>query len=271
MKKIFALCLIFIVYSGCEINPFTGQWSLALIPDKMIFSMADEQYGDFLSTSTIVTGTPEAEMIARVGANIVEAAQKLAVSVGRPNYFNDYNWEFNLIQDNTINAWVMPGGKIVFYTGILPITQNEAGVAGVMGHEVAHAFLNHGRERMSAGIIQQLVGLGLSIFVFNNMRPEAQALAMMGYTVGTNLVVMLPFSRQNEDEADVYGQLLMAIAGYDPDEASGFWERMRALGDSGTPEFLRTHPTHDNRINNLQANAPEARRRAIEEFGVTFD
>jgi len=241
---------------------------MAFISNDQLFPMAFSQYDDFKKENTVVTGTADAIMLNRVGNRIAEAAQKLLASQGHPNYFKDYRWEFTLVRDPSINAWAMPGGKIAFYTGILPVTRNEAGIAVVMGHEIAHAILNHGQQRMSAGILQEIGALGVSVATANKS-PEAQALIMLAYGVGSDVGGTLPFSRQHEHEADEYGLILMAIAGYNPDEAIPFWERMNAAGGGGVPEFLSTHPSAPNRIANLRSFAPEAKRRAAE-FGVRF-
>jgi len=268
MRKIHLLFLIFIVTLGCTINPLTGKRNMAFIPNSQLFPMAFSQHSDFLKESTIVRGTRDAEMIQRVGNRIADAAQRLLAAEGQPNYFRDYKWEFTLVKDDAINAWAMPGGKIVFYTGILPITKNEAGIAVVMGHEVAHAILNHGQQRMSAGILQQLGAMGVTVATANQS-PEAQNLIMSAFGVSTTLGGTLPFSRQHEHEADRYGLILMAIAGYNPSEGAVFWERMSNAGGGSVPEFLSTHPSNANRIRNLRNIVPEAKRRAAD-FGVTF-
>jgi predicted Zn-dependent protease len=263
MKKIHYLFLIIIIFSGCATNPVTGQRNMAFISNNQLFSMSFASYQEFLSENTIVTGTPEAEMIVRVGNRLVEAAQRLLASQGNPNFMNDFQWEFTLVQDNTVNAWVMPGGKVVFYTGILPVTQNEDGIAVVMGHEIAHAILNHGQQRMSAGLLQQIGMLGLAVGT-SGFSVEAQAGIMMAFGVGTNLFGALPFSRAHEREADEYGLILMAIAGYNLNEAPAFWERIMAISGGGTPQFLSTHPSPPNRARDLQNFIPEAQRRAAQ-------
>jgi len=263
MKKLYGLFLIIIVFSGCTTNPVTGRSNMAFIPNSQLFAMSNDQYGEFLNENTIVTGTPEAAMLVRVGNRLVQAAQKLLVSMGDPNFLNDYRWEFTLIQDNAVNALVMPGGKVVFYTGILPLTQNEDGIAVVMSHEIAHAILNHGQQRMSADLLQQIGGLGVTLATINRS-PEAQALVMTAYGVGTTFGGTLPFSRAHEREADQYGLLLMAIADYNLEEAAAFWERMMALGGGGTPEFLSTHPSPPNRARDLHNYIPEAQAKATQ-------
>ena len=227
--------------------------------------MASEQYAQALDESTVVKGTPEAEMLSRVGWKLVKAAEKWVAAQGSPNHFDNYQWAFTLIEDKNINAWAMPGGKIVFYTGILPVTQNEAGIAVVMGHEIAHAILNHGQQRMSAGLLQQAGMTGTSILLgTSGLSPEIQSLSMTAFGVGSNIFGTLPFSRRHEDEADLLGLKLMAIAGYDPHEAVSFWERMNALSGGGGPAWLSTHPSHEGRIKNLKNSIPKAMQTAAQ-------
>ncbi|MCL2719799.1 MAG: M48 family metallopeptidase [Treponema sp.] len=268
-KAIYILLFIILIFSGCATNPVTGKTSIAIIPNSMLFPMSFTQYDTFLRENSVVRGTAEAQMLTRVGMRLADAAQKLLAAEGQPNYLSDYRWEFTLIRDNSINAWAMPGGKIVFYTGILPVTRNETGIAVVMGHEIAHQILNHGQQRMSADLLQQIGAIGVAVAT-SNQSPETQALIMTAYGVGSELGGTLPFSRQHEYEADRYGLLLMAIAGYNPDEAIVFWERMSSMGGGSVPEFLSTHPSDANRIRNLRNFAPEAKQRAVT-FGVTFN
>ena len=205
-------------------------------------------------------------MIERVGQKIAQAADKWLTANGYPHYLKDYKWEYNLVKDETVNAWCMPGGKIVFYTGILPITQTETGVAVVMGHEVAHALADHGAQRMSAGIVQQAVSVAGNVALSEKEKEREKFNAVYG--IGTTLGVMLPFSRSHESEADKIGLTIMAIAGYNPDEAAKLWMRMKAHSASNTPEFLSTHPSNDTRITNLTKWAPDAKAEA-KKFGVT--
>jgi len=273
MKKLFPILIVIILlFSGCATNPMTGGRTMAFIPNSQLFPMAFSAYDEMLAEYTIVTGTPEAEMLSRVGWRLVDATQKWVTAQGSPNHLADFQWAFTLIQDNSINAWAMPGGKIAFYTGILPVTRNEAGIAVVMGHEIAHAVLNHGQQRMSAGLLQEIGGMGLAVGLgFAGLSPQSQAMTMAAFGVGSTVLGTLPFSRRHEDEADRLGLILMAIAGYDPQEAVSFWERMNALagGGGGGPQWLSTHPSHENRIRNLQRTVPEAKREAAR-FGVTL-
>lgn len=266
MKKILLMLTLFLAVSACKVNPFTGQKTLNFYPNSQIFPMAFAQYDQFLQENNVIDGTSEAHMITRVGQRISAAAERWLSANGYPGYLNDYKWEYNLVKDETVNAWCMPGGKIVFYTGILPICQGETGVAVVMGHEVAHALADHGAQRMSAGTLQQIGAVAGNIAIQD---PEKRNMFNQAYGIGSQLGAMLPFSRSHETEADRIGLQIMAIAGYDPYEAAELWKRMKAKsGGQAPPEFMSTHPSNDTRINNLTAWAPEAAAEAAK-FGVT--
>ncbi|WP_010178480.1 M48 family metallopeptidase [Aquimarina agarilytica] len=260
-----------VLLMGCATNPFTGKKTLALVSNSQIFPMAFQQYDQFLSQNKVVKGTSDAEMITRIGQKISKAAERWFNANGHPEYLEGYKWEYNLVDDKTVNAWCMPGGKIVFYTGILPIAANEAGIAAIMGHEVAHALANHGQQRMSAGQIQQVAGVAGSI-AMSGKSAAAQQIFAQAFGIGSQVGIMLPFSRSHETEADKIGINLMAIAGYNPEEAAKLWVRMKAnsskSGNGAPPEMLSTHPSNDTRIANLTKWAPEARREAAK-FGVT--
>jgi predicted Zn-dependent protease len=268
MKKIFTLLTIIPLFSGCVTNPLTGKKTMAFVGNNQLFPSSFAQYNEFLNENTVVSGTSEAVMVSRVGAKLAEAAQKWLSSEGNSHYLDDYRWEYNLVLDNTINAWCMPGGKIVVYTGILPITRTEAGLAVVLGHEISHALLNHGQQRMSAGVLQELGAVGLTLGT-SGLSQQTQSMAMAAYGIGSEVGGALPFSRSHESEADHYGLFLMAIAGYNPDEAAPFWERMASLGGGGTPELLSTHPSDSTRIRQIQGWTSEAKQKAAE-FGVRF-
>jgi len=216
------------LFLSCATNPFTGKKTLALVPNSQLFPTAFAQYDQFLTENNVVTGTADAE-------------------------------------DKTVNAWCMPGGKIVFYTGILPIAQNETGIAAIMGHEVAHALANHGQQRMSAGMLQQLGAVAGNVAIKD---AQTRNIFNQAYGIGSNVGVMLPFSRSHETQSDQIGLHLMAIAGYNPEEASELWKRMKAnSGGQAPPEFLSTHPSNDTRISNLEQWAPKAKAEA-KKFGV---
>ncbi len=222
--------------------------------------MSFQQYEQVKKESKIITGTDGARMVKRIGARIQRAVEQYFVEQGKPNYLKDYSWEFNMIEDDkTINAWCMPGGKVAFYTGIMPICQDESGVAVVMGHEIAHAIANHGSERISqqsaASVGLGLVGVALGAGGAASATPD---LIMQGAGAVTSLGI-LAFSRKHESEADKLGLFFMAMAGYDPQPAPEFWKRMSS-GSEGKqpPEFISTHPSHETRIADLNAMMPEA-------------
>ena len=252
------LCMGLLV--TCVTNPLTGKHTMALVSNKELFASSFQQYGQFLSENKVVTGTADAMMVERIGGNIRKAAEKWLASEGQSGYLKDYRWEYHLVDSKQVNAWCMPGGKIVVYTGILPLTKTEDGLATVMGHEVAHALLNHGQQRVSAGVLQQIGAAGVSIAV-SGQSEISQALLMTAYGAGSALFGTLPFSRKHESEADHYGLILMAIAGYNPEASVPFWERMAAMGGS-TPEFLSTHPSDKTRIKQLRKSIPEAKKKA---------
>lgn len=255
------------LFFSCATNPFTGKKTMALVPNSQLFPTAFAQYDQFLGENKVITGTADAKMISRVGQRIAAASERWLTANGHHAYLNDYKWEYNLVDDATVNAWCMPGGKIVFYTGILPIAKSETGVAAIMGHEVAHALANHGQQRMSAGMLQQFGAVAGNIVIQDDRDRET---FNQYYGVGSQIGVMLPFSRNHETEADKIGLYLMAIAGYNPAEASELWKRMKANSGSGQapPEIMSTHPSNDSRIANLAALAPQAVEEA-KKFGVT--
>jgi len=266
-KKTIAFVGMLAIFVSCATNPFTGKKTMAFVGNDQLFPSAFAQYNQVLSENQVVTGTRDSEMITRVGQRIAVAAERWLNANGHQGYLDDYKWEYKLIQSEQVNAWCMPGGKIAFYTGILPIAQNETGVAAIMGHEVAHALANHGQQRMSAAYLQQGLAVAGNIALSNDQ--QALGIFNQSYGVVSNVAGMLPFSRSHETEADKIGVILMAIAGYNPDEASELWKRMKAnSGGQAPPEFLSTHPSNDTRINNLQALAPKAKAEA-KKFGVT--
>lgn len=266
LKKLTGYFAILLLIFACTTNPFTGKKTLALVPNSQILPMSFQQYSQFLSENKVINGTADSKMVKRVGQKISTAAERWLNANGYAGYLKDYQWEYNLVQDEAVNAWCMPGGKIVFYTGILPIAAGERGVAAIMGHEVAHALANHGQQRMSAGQLQAIGAVAGNIALSND--PETQQIFNSAYGVGTTVGVMLPFSRKHESEADRIGLTIMAIAGYDPNEAVELWRRMKASsGDGAPPEFLSTHPSHDTRIQDLNTWVAEAKAEAAK-FGV---
>ena len=255
-----------VMFLSCATNPFTGKKTLALVPNSQIFPTAFAQYDQFLNENTVVTGTSDAAMVKNVGQKIAVAAERWLNANGYQGYLKDYKWEYTLVKDKAVNAWCMPGGKIVVYTGILPVANGEAGLAAIMGHEVSHALANHGQQRMSAGILQQAGAVAGNVAIEDQ---RSLNIFNQAYGVGTNVLGILPFSRSNETEADEIGLYLMAIAGYNPMEAADLWRRMKAQsGGQSPPEFLSTHPSNDSRIRHIEAMSPKAVAEA-KKFGVT--
>lgn len=268
LRQITIVLSFFLLVVACKTNPFTGKKNLNFYPNSQIFPAAFQQYNQVLSESNVVTGTPEARLINKVGDKIAIAAERYLNANGYQGYLDDYKWEYNLIKDDQVNAWAMPGGKIAFYTGIMPIAEDEAGVAAIMAHEVAHALADHGAQRMSAAQLQQLGAVAGNV-ALSGKSQETQQIFNQAYGVGSQVGVMLPFSRGHETEADRIGLTLMAIAGYEPAEAADLWRRMKAnAGGQAPPEFLSTHPSSDTRIRNIEKWAPEAKAEA-RKFGVT--
>jgi predicted Zn-dependent protease len=250
--------LVILNFQSCSTVPVTGRSQLNVIPSSELMSMSFQQYDQFLKENKLSKNKQQSDMIKKVGARISKAVEEYFAQRNMSSELKGYQWEFNLIEDEQVNAWAMPGGKVVFYTGILPITQTEAGVAVVMGHEVAHAVAEHGGERMSHQVMQQFGGMALSK-ILEKESDALQGILLTAYGVGSQVGVMLPFSRLHESEADHLGLIFMAMAGYDPNEAVSFWKRMAdAKGGQAPPEWLSTHPADETRIDDLKKALPEA-------------
>lgn len=253
-----SLIFLFLFIVSCSTVPVTGRKQLSLIPASQMMSMSFQQYDQFLNENPPSKDKKQSAMIKNVGAKIQRAVEQYFNQKGMADHLKGYNWEFNLVDSKDVNAWCMPGGKVVFYTGILPICKDEAGVAVVMGHEIAHAIAEHGGERMSQSLITQLGGMGLAL-ALQNKSEQTQQLWMTAFGIGAQVGIMLPFSRLHESEADHLGLIFMAMAGYNPRLAPEFWKRMAAnKGGQAPPEFLSTHPSDQTRINDLQKLMPEA-------------
>lgn len=257
MRKLISIVTLASILYACATVPVTGRRQLNLVSNEEIIVESSKEYQKVLATSKLSDNQEQVAMIRRVGSRIQKAVEQYMAQKGASDQLTGFKWEFNLIQDDkTVNAWCMPGGKVAFYTAILPICKDETGVAIVMGHEVAHAIANHGRERMSEAMLANglLSGLGAAV----GQNPTlAQQLLLQSIGVGAN-VGMLKFSREHESEADHIGLIFMSMAGYDPQEAPKFWERMQSVGGQQPPEFLSTHPSHETRIKDLQGWIPEA-------------
>lgn len=243
---------------ACATVPVTGRKQLSLVNSSEINTMSATQYSDVIKKGPLSTNKEQVDMIKRVGGRIQKAVEQYMADKGASDQLAGFAWEFNLIEDDkTVNAWCMPGGKVAFYTAILPICKDETGVAVVMGHEVAHAIANHGRERMSQGLIQEFGLSTLGAAMGQNPGTTTQLL-YQAVGMGSNLG-MLSFSRQHESEADHIGLIFMSMAGYDPQQAPKFWERMTAGSGGGKqPEFMSTHPSDETRIKQLNEWMPEA-------------
>ena len=255
VTKILGLGAISMSLMACVTNPVTGRSSLQIANNSEIATMASQEYKTTLSKAKFITGTSEANKVKSVGNRIKQAAEKYYTSIGRQSDLANYNWEFNLLQDSQLNAWCMPGGKVAVYSGILPVTKDDNGLAVVMGHEISHALAGHGNERISQAMLAQYGGsiLGSSI---NNA--QWASIFQQVYPVGAQ-VGLLAYGRKQELEADKMGLMLMAMASYDPRTAPSFWERMEASAKGSTvPQFLSTHPNPQSRIADINAEMPQA-------------
>lgn len=243
---------------SCSTVPITGRSQLNIIPGSSMLSMSLQQYDSFLKEHTLSTNKEQTAMVKRVGARIQDAVERYFAANGMKDKLANYKWEFNLVEDKQVNAWCMPGGKVVVYTGLLPVTQGEAGLAVVMGHEIAHAIAEHGSERMSQGLLTQFGGAALGE-ALSSQPAATKELWMSVYGAGMQYGALLPYSRLQESEADRLGLVFMAMAGYDPNTAVPFWQRMASQkSGQATPEFLSTHPSDATRIEDIKKLVPEA-------------
>jgi predicted Zn-dependent protease len=256
--KILIITLIGFLLISCSTVPLTGRHQLNLVPQSSMLSMSFQQYDQFLKENKLSRNTVQSQMVTRVGKRIQKAVETYFAENKMSKKLSNYSWEFNLVENEEINAWCMPGGKVVVYTGILPITRDETGLAVVMGHEIAHAIAKHGNERMSQGLLAQAGGMALSTALESEPETTRQ-LWVAAYGLGAQLGLVLPYSRLHENEADHLGLIFMSRAGYNPNEAVGFWQRMAAKkGGKNPPEFLSTHPSDKKRIKNIKNLIPKA-------------
>jgi len=253
-----ALTLLIVACLSCATNPYTERQQLILLPQSYEIQLGEQAYQQMLHhPKTYLSQDPsEVTPVQRVAARIIDAAKrsKYVDTVSR------FHWEVVVIKDDkTINAFALPGGKIAVYTGIFPVAKNEAGLAMVLGHEVTHALAQHGAERMSQGMVAQLGLMGAEVALqMEGLGPQTSSAVMQALGLGTQVGVLLPFSREHESEADHVGIILAAQAGYDPREATRLWQRMEQAGGAQPPEFLATHPSHGTRIKQLEEWMPEA-------------
>lgn len=257
-KKITAFTLVIIsLFWACSQIPVSGRRQFKLLPESQLMEMSSLSYKHVLDTARVVYNTNDAQMIKRVGERIATSVEASLKGTKYENRIQNFKWEFNLIQDNQVNAWCMSGGKVAFYTGIIPVCKDETGIAVVMGHEIAHAIAQHGNERVSQGLALQGLGTALDIAMLNQPMAARQAV-QLAYGVSSQVGVMLPFSRLHESEADEMGLMFMARAGFDPREAPIFWDRMNKLGGERPATFLSTHPNPEKRQKDLTLLMPKA-------------
>ncbi len=260
MKKLYLPLIGFLLFaSGCTTNAITGRKQLSVVSEASLQQEAVSQYKSFLSEHKVVSSTTnkDAEMVKRVGTRIANAINDYYKSKGLSNELSGYQWEFNLVESPEVNAWCMPGGKVVVYTGLLNVTQNEAALAIVLGHEITHAVAHHGQERISQAMVAQGVGVVGDVFTQGNSKANGIFNAI--YAPGAQVGVLLPNSRKQEYEADHYGLIFAAMAGYNPNEAIPFWQRMAALSEGKQgPEILSSHPLDSKRIQALKGYIQEA-------------
>ncbi len=261
MRKQFLLFLIIpVVIASCSKVPVTGRKQFRMLPESMILGMSLTAYNDFMASNPAVASTDSrTQLVVNTGTRLKNATVDYLRKHGFSKRIKQFNWQFNLVENNTVNAWCMPGGRIVVYSGILPYTENEAGLATVMSHEIAHAVARHGNERMSQQVALALGGISLAIALQDHPE-ETQAIFLSVYGVGGGLGVLI-YSRKHEYEADKIGMVFMALAGYDPAEGIKFWERMAAKQSGASiPQFLSTHPSDENRIKAMKEFLPTANK-----------
>jgi predicted Zn-dependent protease len=253
----FYVLLVAGVIFSCSVVPFTGRKQLSILPESEMITMGLASYQEFLKENPVSSDRSNAAIVREVGSNISSAVNSYFSSNNMADRLEGYKWEYTLVDSKVPNAFCLPGGKVVVYSGILPITRDENGLATVISHEIAHAVARHGNERMSQQLLVQFGGIALSEAV-KTKPEETKGIYNTVYGIGAQMGVMLPYSREHEYEADQMGLIFMAMAGYNPEEAVGFWERMSAAGGGAPPEFLSTHPSNDNRIRKIKSALPEA-------------
>ena len=260
-KQLLVVAIVALIAVACSTVPITGRSQLNLFPASQMAEMGLKNYKSFLNEAKLSTNQKQTAMVKRVGNNIASAVEKYLKDKGYESKLSDFDWEFNLVEDDVPNAWCMPGGKVVFYSGILPYTKNENGLAVVMGHEIAHAVARHGNERMSQQMGLQAVATGLQV-ALNEKPQQTQQIYMAAFGLGAQYGMMLPYSRKHEYEADKLGLIFMTMAGYNPEEAVDFWTRMSQMGGQKPPEFMSTHPADEKRIAHMKSIMAEAKKYA---------
>lgn len=251
-------CMFISLLSACSSVPITGRHQLDFIPDSQMNKLSLTEYNNFIDKNKLSTDAEHTQMVKNVGARIQKAVETYCAQNHLSGRIKGYKWEFNLVEDSAVNAFAMPGGKVVVYTGLIPVAQNEDGLAVVMGHEIAHVIARHGSERMSQGLLVEMGGIALSEAMANSPAQTSE-LFTKSYGIGTQYGILLPYSRKQETEADHLGLIFMAMAGYNPNGAVDFWQRMAASSKGKKPiELMSTHPADKTRIENLKKFMPEA-------------
>lgn len=253
---VYSLLLGMLIFSGCTTTPITGRKQVKLVSDAQMVAQSATSYREVIAEGPLSTDQYKVRQVKQVGARISAAVEQYLKDTNQQYLIAGFEWEFNLIDQDIPNAWCMPGGKVAFYTGILPYCADETGIAVVMGHEIAHAVVGHGAERVSHQMIQQGGGL---IASWLGSKTDYQEAIVTAYGLGSQIGAVLPYSRLHESEADHLGLIFMAMAGYNPEAAIGFWQRMEASNPNSPPEFLSTHPSGSSRIQALREHLPEAR------------
>lgn len=258
MKTIHGIILLFILAGlvSCSVVPITGRRQISILPESEMISMGLASYQDFMKENQLSTNKINSAMVKEVGSNISSAVEFFFSANSMESRLNGYIWEYSLVESDVPNAFCLPGGKVVIYTGILPYTLDNSGLAVVVSHEIAHAVARHGNERMSQQLLLQLGGVALNEAV-KDKPEETKGIYNTVYGIGAQMGVLLPYSREHELEADKLGLIFMALAGYDPQSAIGFWERMSSVGGEKPPEFLSTHPSDARRISKIKEAMPE--------------
>lgn len=253
----YSILLLMLILASCSSVPVTGRKQMLLVSDSEVLTLSLQEYDQFMKTASKSTNYKSIALVQKVGRNIANAVERYLNENGLSSMVSDFSWEFNLVKSTDVNAFCMPGGKIVVYEGILPITNDEVGLAVVLGHEVAHAVAKHANERVSQQMLTQYGGQALTV-VMGSSSSQAKMIASTAFGLGTQYGITLPFSRKQELEADRLGLIFMSMAGYDPTQAPSFWERMSAAGGSKVPEFQSTHPSDATRIKRINEVLPEA-------------
>lgn len=259
LPRVVAACALLLVVFGCAKVPITGRSQLNLVSSGEMLAMSEQQYTQFLQEHPPSKDAAGQAQVKRVGTRIQKAVEAFMKEKNMADRLKDYEWQFNLVDDKQVNAWCMPGGRVVVYSGLLPVAKDDAGLAVVMGHEIAHAVAEHGAERMSQSMVASLGQVALSE-ALKTHPTQTQNMWMQAYGIGAQYGALLPFGRTQESEADRLGIVFMAIGGYDPHAAVDFWKRMAAAKQAGSapPEWMSTHPADETRIKKLQEEIPEA-------------